>query len=164
MHLQLELSPPLMGMMVGRSLDLRLFLVLLIAGSVVLLIGRGLMVLGVGGLGLTVAAIGGSLVGVLLWCLAFHAAPRLTRQATAAAVCAALVLCLLSLWIEDSREEARRQQVTNNLRQVGMGAQERINYSSPAAQPQSPSWVREVPQFEMPLVTGRSDVDPSPVP
>jgi hypothetical protein len=133
--------------MLVRTPDLRLFLLLLCASSLLIVIGRGLMLLGFGPLGLLVGGPGVLLVAVLFWCLAFYMAPRLTRQATAALCCAVMVLSLLSLWIDHSREQARRQQAINNLRQVGIGFQEHTSFSPPPQRPQ-PAWLSQLPRLE----------------
>lgn len=137
--------------MLARSPDLRLFLLLLFAGSLLMLIGRALMIVGYGGLGLLVGGPGVLLAGVLFWCLAFHSAPRFTRQATAVALSSILLLSLLACWIDHSRDQARRQQVTNHLRQLGMSLQEQTRFS-PAPERQRPSWASQLPQLDTQFV------------
>lgn len=64
---------------------------------------------------------GGALcIGLMLWLLAMFLAPRYTITLLVVTTVALLLVLPLPCWLLSSREEARRTQAVNNIRQLGL--------------------------------------------
>jgi hypothetical protein len=104
--------------------DLRVFLTLVIGGCGLVVVGRSLEIIQWPRIGWPVALVGAITVLIALACLVAAATPRLARLVAVATVCGFSLLAILTLWTYAARQQARKQQVLNNLRQLGVAVQE----------------------------------------
>jgi hypothetical protein len=107
----------------SRQFSLKWLLILLAVWAVAM---RSARVLGWG----HAAWIGAITLVVILICFGFAVAPKATKYALTFAAIALVLLSLLICGIDQSRQQARQLQWSDNLRRVGIGIHEQQNLTS----------------------------------
>ncbi|HEX5103973.1 MAG TPA: hypothetical protein VFV87_09200 [Pirellulaceae bacterium] len=93
-------------------------------GAVIFCIGLGQLLTGLASLVATAYILALGLVLVMcIWALAYRISPGPTKYLTVCGVLGGFLLACLPLWLIHAREEARRNNTRNNLRQLGMDGQ-----------------------------------------
>src|SRR5262245_58865140 len=75
------------------------------------------------------AGMGGIALVVVLACAAFAIAPQATKYSLICGAIATVLLSLLACGIHQSRQQARQNQGSDNLRRFGVGMHERQNFA-----------------------------------